>query len=89
MPRLNLAERNQILGLLAGGVSQNVVAGQYNVSRSTISRLVQRVNVTGTVDDRPRSGAPRVTSIRQDNLIRQRHLRDRFVTAQSTSYAVI
>ena len=30
-----------------------------------------------------------MTSIRQDNMIRQRHLRDRFVTAQSMSHAVI
>ena len=78
MQRLNFANRNKILGLLAVGISQTVVAGQYNVSRSTISMLVQRVNVTGTVADRPRSDAPRVTSIRQDNLIRQRHLRKKF-----------
>ena len=71
MQRLNFVKNNKILGLLAVGISQTVVAGQYNVSKSTISRFVQRVNVTGTVDDRPRSGAPRVTSIRQDNLIRQ------------------
>ena len=45
------------------------------------SRLVERVNVTGTAGVRPRSGASCVTSIRQDNMIRQRHLRDRFLTA--------
>ena len=89
MQRLNFANRNKILGLLAVGISQTVVAGQYNVSRSTISRLVQRVNVTGTVDDRPRSDPPRVTSLRHDNLIRQRHLRDMFSTAQSMSNTVI
>ena len=66
MPRITLAERNNILGVLAFGISQTVVAGQYNVSRSTISRLVERVNVMGTDDDRLRSGAPRVISIRQD-----------------------
>ena len=89
MPRLNLEQRNQILGLLAAGISQNVVAGRYNVSESTISRLVQRVNVTGTAANRPRCGAPRVTSVRQDNFIRQRHLRDRYTTAQATSNVVI
>ena len=88
MPRLNFAEINQVLGYLADGISQTVVAWQYNVLRSTISRLVQRVNVTGTVADRPRSDAPRVTSIRQYNLKRQRHLRDRFSTARSMSNAV-
>ena len=66
-----------------------MVAGQYNVSRSTISREVEPVNFTGTADERPFSGAPCVTSIRQDNMKRQRHLRDTFVMAQSTSLAVI
>ena len=74
---------------MAVGISQTVVDGQYNVSRSTISRLVQRVNFTGKVDDRPRSGPPRLTSIRQDNLIRQRHIRDKLSTAQSMSNTVI
>ena len=39
--------------------------------------------------DRPSSGRPCVTSVRQDNFIRQRHLRDRFVTAESTSSVVV
>ena len=51
MPKLNLAERNRLLVVLACGISQTVVAGQYNVSRSTISRLVELVNVTETADD--------------------------------------
>ena len=46
MHRLNLAERNRLFGVLACGISQTVVAGQYNVSRSTILRLVERVNQT-------------------------------------------
>ena len=51
MLKLNLAERNRLLVVLACGISQTVVAGQYNVSRSTISRLVELVNVTETADD--------------------------------------
>jgi len=70
MPRLNLAERNRHLGFLACVISQPLVAGQYNVLGSTISRLVERVNVTGPAVDRPRSAAPRVASIRQDSMIR-------------------
>ena len=74
MPRLNVDQRNQALGMLRAGVSQAAVSRQFNVSRSTISRLVERVQVTGTANDRPRSGTPRLTSIRQNNCIRQRHL---------------
>ena len=54
MPKLNLAERNRLLVVLACGISQTVVAGQYNVSRSTISRLVELVNVTETADQTSR-----------------------------------
>ena len=75
--------------MLECGRTQDQVARRFNVSRSTIARLVQRVRATGTFADRPRSGAPRVTSVRQDNYIRQRHLRDRFLMAESTSRLVI
>ena len=89
MPRLNDADRNRILGLLEAGVSQNQISRQFNVARSTVVRLVRRVRQTGSVSDRPRPGQPRVTSRRQDVFIRQRHLRDRTVTTQSTAPLVI
>ena len=89
MPRLNNENRTRALGMLECGISQNDVAGRFGVSRSTITRLVQRVNTTGSLSDRPRSGAPRVTSVRQDVFIRQRYLRDRFTTSKSTSAVVV
>ena len=89
MPRLNNEERARALAMLECGLSENEVANRFNCSRSTVTRLVQRVRVTGTLADRPRSGAPRVTTRRQDNFIRQRHLRDRFVTAESTTNLVV
>ena len=82
-------ERARVLAMLECGRTQEQVARRFNVSRSTIRRLVRRVRVTGTFADRPRSGRPRVTSVRQDNFIRQRHLCDRFVTAESTSRLVV
>lgn len=88
MPRLNCEVRNQIIGLLQGNVSQRRIARRFNVHPSTISRLNHRYLTTGTVKDRPRSGAPRVTTRRQDNWIRQRHLRNRFTTAVSTAAAI-
>lgn len=89
MPRLNNDNRNRILGLLQGGLTQTVVARRFNVNRSTISRLVQRNNATGSVSDRPRPGAMRATTRRQDVYIRQRHLRNRFLTASSTAHLVV
>ena len=88
MPRLNSDSRGQIIGLLQANVSQRQLARQFNVSQSTISRLRQRYALTGSTKDRPRPGAPRVTTRRQDNVICQRHLRDRFKTAVSTAATV-
>lgn len=89
MPRLNNDIRNRILGLLECGQTQTEVARRFNVNRSTISRLVQRYNVTGSVADRPRPGAMAATTRRQDVYIRQRHLRNRTLTATSTANLVI
>ena len=54
-----------------------------------ISMLYTRVRESGTLADKPCSGAPPVTIVRQDNYICQRHLRDRFLTAESTCSEVI
>ena len=83
MPRLSNEERACIVGMLEMGCSQTHVARRFNVSRSTIVRLVRRINITGSLRDRPRPRPPRVTSVRQDNFIRQRHLRNRLATAIS------
>ena len=52
---------------------------------STISRVMERVNVPGTVSGRLCSSAPHMRSVRMDYMIRQRHLRDGFLKAQGTS----
>ena len=49
-----------------------------------MSRLAEKVRQTNTVNDRPRAGHPRVTTLRQDRAIRLMHLRDRFKTATRT-----
>ena len=89
MPRLSEQQRYAILGLVEAGLSQRVIAGRFNVHQSTITRLLRKYRATGSVKDRPRSGQPRVTTRRQDIFIRQRHLRDRFVTSVSTSKNVV
>lgn len=89
MPRLGNESRQRALALLQTGLSQNQVARRLNVHRSTIVRLLRRVRDTGSVSDRPRPGAPRITSRRQDNFIRRRHLNNRFLNAQSTAALVI
>ena len=61
----------------------------FNVHRSTIARLRQRFHTTGRVADRPRPGAPPVTTAAQDRRIRLQHLRNRFQTAAATARGTV
>ena len=77
MVRLSQLDRGRAIALILQGRSQRDVAHQFGVHESTISRLVQRLRVTGRLNDRPRSGRPRITTQRQDRRIRLVHLRNR------------
>ena len=85
MPRLDKVSRERAIGMLDAGLSQTEVARRFGDHRTTLNRLVGRLLTTRTTDDRPRSGRPRVTSHIQDRYIRIRHLRNRFLTAESTA----
>lgn len=85
MPRLSKVDRGRAIAMLLAGNTQLHVARQFRVHKSTISRLVSRLNATGRVDDQPRSGRPRVTSRRQDRVLRLAHLRNRRLTAAETA----
>ena len=89
MPRVSNEERNHAIGRLDGGQSVTVVARAFGCSRQTINNLRIRLHQTGSVADRPQPGPRRVTSQREDRYIRCRHLRDRFVTATSTSMELL
>ena len=81
--KLKIKESNYWVA--AAGVCQLDCAKRFNVHQTTVCRLFRRYVATGSTNDRPRSGQPRVSIRRQDNYIRQRHLRDRFTTAVSTA----
>ena len=71
--KLTLEQMNYSLVIFIAVLSQIVVAGRYNASRSTIFRLVEHVNVIGTATDCQRSGLPHMASICQDIVVRQHH----------------
>ncbi|XP_060554469.1 uncharacterized protein LOC132715480 [Ruditapes philippinarum] len=89
MPRLAEHLRNQAIGLLEAGVSKIDVARRFNCHVSTITRLQNRYNASGSVKDLPKSGRPRITTRRQDVNIRVGHLRNRFEAASSTARRTI
>lgn len=80
---LNAFDRGRALAWLADGVGPREVGRRLAVSHSTIIRLQQRVQETGSSEYRPRSGRPRSTSRREDRFILFSALRNRMVTANT------
>ena len=85
MPRLTSEQRSETIGILRANMTVSQVANHFNVSRICIWNLKTRFQTMGTVKDRPRSGQPRVTTVREDRHIRTTHLRDMFKSATETS----
>ncbi|GFS16455.1 transposable element Tcb2 transposase [Elysia marginata] len=84
MPRLSKVGRHRALGLLQAGLSISEVTLCMDVNRTTILRLRQRLYMTDTVSDRPRSGRPRCTTQRQDINIVRNHMNKRFLSASAS-----
>ena len=85
MPRLDPATRNIVIGRLQAGVSQSEIVQTENVNKSTISRLWNRFQQTGSTNDRPRNRRPHITTSGQDRYIRVFHLRNETVAATATA----
>ena len=59
-------ERWQTVGMIRGGISYRHTAERFNVTHSVIGRLEQRVNQTGSVKERQRTGRPMKMTPRED-----------------------
>lgn len=81
MPRLTIVERNHALGVVNAGMLQQLIAHHFNIHPASISRLLDRVRMAGSISDRPRPGTPGVTTARQDWKIRLQHLHNQFQSA--------
>ncbi|KAL7847380.1 hypothetical protein SRHO_G00223600 [Serrasalmus rhombeus] len=62
-------------------VSQSEKLGKLNVSPSAVAKTIKRYKETGSHEDRPRKGRPRVPSAAEDEFIRVTSLRNRRLTA--------
>ena len=69
--KLSDAERWQAVGMVRGGMSYIKTAERFNVSHSVIVRLKQRVNQTGSVKERQRTGKPLKTTPKEDRLLKR------------------
>uniref|UniRef100_A0A3Q1GV70 Transposase Tc1-like domain-containing protein n=1 Tax=Acanthochromis polyacanthus TaxID=80966 RepID=A0A3Q1GV70_9TELE len=75
-------QRHLAIAWLQVGTRQSDVAGELGVSQRVISRLAARHTTTGSVGDRPRSGAPQVMDHNDDQYLRTYALRHRYSTAK-------
>ena len=85
MPRLINDERNRAVTMFLQGATQQEVATALGIQQATVHRLQGRLVQFGNTNDRPRSVRPRVTTARQDRLMRLTHLRNRTRTAVETA----
>jgi transposase len=68
-PNLTIAQRNQIIGMLHSGATVAEAANAYGRTERCIRNLKKKHNITGTTQDRPRSGRPPMLSLHQKKII--------------------
>ena len=78
-------DRNVAVGMILAGKRLEDIARRFNVHRNTISRLKSKFAMTGSTDTLAGHGCPRITTRPQDIFILTRHLRNRFLSAESTA----
>ena len=78
MPRLGNEQRYEMVGMSRANATVAGVVNHFGMSRECINSLRNRLQATGTVNDRPRSGRSRATAAAKDRHIRTMHLRNRF-----------
>ena len=81
MPRIHNNLRERAIGMLD--------ARHVGCSSRAIRNLRIRCRTTGSTNDLPRRGRPRVTMRGQDRYIMNTHLRSRFQTATATAGNII
>ena len=62
MPRLSEHDRSDAIVMLKAGARVSDVARYHNCHPSTVQRLRDRYQATGTLKDRRRSGQPRMAT---------------------------
>ena len=81
MPRFSEHERSGAIGMLKDGMRVFDVARYHNCHLSSIQRLRDRYQATGTVKDRRRSGQPRMaTTVKRQlrSIVYRRYLHGRY-----------
>ena len=72
--KLSTFDKTRAIAWIQDGVAKAEVARRLGVHHSIIIRLHQRFRATNSVEERPRSGAPRKTTPREDRFIERQAL---------------
>lgn len=80
--------RNDIINDYLNRICKKTIAEKYSLSISTICKTISRYESTGSNDDKPRSGRPKVTSARQDAMMVREIKKNSRITAANLSQMV-
>ena len=89
MPKLSTDLRNKIIGAIEAGDKPFDISVRYGCHISSIYRLMNKFLTTGSADDLPKSGRPKVTTPRQDRAIATVFRREPFSTAAEVARTTI
>ena len=71
MPRLSHDERVQLVTLSEEGYTRQMLMNKFGVSHSCVKRLLKKSRQHGIVDDLPKTGRPKTSTVRQDRCLRR------------------
>ena len=80
-PRISLENRGKVLALSEEGYSQREIARRVGCCQRSVSDILKKQHLTGSVKDRKIPGRKRKTTIKEDRLIVRKSKADRFKTA--------
>lgn len=75
--KLSAQKRFEIIFLHNQGASSRKIASLVKCNQSTVVRIIKKYSEFGKIDDKPRSGRPKKTSVRDDAVLRRTSLADR------------
>ena len=80
-PGMTFEQRERAIGMLTASMSARDFDRHFKRHESTISRLLNKLQQTGNVADRPRSGRPRKTTPWEDRFLTNSSRRYRFLSS--------
>lgn len=80
-PRVSIEHRVRIVVLAEEGHTSRYIATKVPCNQSTIVRILKKYETIGKVDDLPRSGRPRKTTVRDDRILKRMCLQNRHLTS--------